>query len=74
MAFDDLKEQFVGQLHEIVRKQLLEGISSEKVSQQTSAFVESKSIHNSNNSSDKQKIHELSNVVKGLPGVVNKVQ
>jgi len=36
MDFDALKKQLVGQLHEIVRKQLFEGVSCGEASQQIS--------------------------------------
>jgi arogenate dehydrogenase (NADP+) len=64
MAFDALKKQLIGQLHQILRKQLFEGSSSAESSQQISALTDTQNSHPSGNSSGKQKIKELSDVVK----------
>jgi len=63
MAFDALKKQLVGQLHQIVRKQLFEGVSHGEASQKISAFADIQNSHPSRNSSGDQKIKELSDIV-----------
>lgn len=60
MAFDALKKQLVGQLHQVLRKQLFEGSSSVESSQQISALTDTQNSDPSSNSSGEQKVKELS--------------
>lgn len=63
-AFDALKKQLVGQLHQILRKQLFEGSSSVQSSQNISALADMQNSHPSGNSSGEQKTKELTDVIK----------
>eukprot|EP01018_Ginkgo_biloba_P006759 Gb_28492 [translate_table: standard] len=65
MAFDALKKQLVGRLHDILRKQLFEGVSRGEASEQIAGFADVQNSPSLVDSSFEQKMNELSDSVKG---------